>query len=397
MTVNTFVLRLLKAWIARRIVASIGPELPEAPFIVTANHTSYFDHFVIAFWLLSQGRAYPRFLSKSELFEQPISAWFNRLGGGIPVARDKVDAEAFARAKEVLDDGGIFIMYAEGTRSPDGWLRAPRRGIASLAAEAGVPVVPVGLFGTNQVQPIGSKWPRRKRRIVIHNAAPVAAPRDDRKTKQEYAREVFEVIAALTAQWPSFVGTPDFRTPPLSPALSERAAAAHALVERGFGTSGQRAVMHFQEAWRLTRGSRDPYVLLEGGRAVGQLALHTSNPFKQLSYALQSRRAIWKSVRRVPDYPLAWHVWASLLEQLPSWLGGDELAAQTGHRVAISIDPYWSRAVMHAALTYRKYDRPSEAERWLQHLIQLPVKEPGDAARLDRARELQADWQLGNA
>src|SRR4029453_14380153 len=127
---RALLLLILKAWIGRRVIATIGPQLPPAPFIVTANHTSYFDHFVIGWWLLCHGGPYPRFLSKSDLFERPFSSWFNRLGGGIPVVRGGVDTAAFDKAAEVLSNGGVFLMYAEGTRSRAGWLHHPRGALA---------------------------------------------------------------------------------------------------------------------------------------------------------------------------------------------------------------------------------------------------------------------------
>jgi 1-acyl-sn-glycerol-3-phosphate acyltransferase len=203
---NNVLLGVLKKWISRRVIATIGPDdLPAPPFIITANHTSYFDHFVLAWWLLCKGLPYPRFLSKAELFERPISRWFNHYGGGIPIARDKVDTEAFELTRQTLNDGGIIIMYAEGTRSRDGWLRIPHRGIASLAAQAGVPVIPVGLFGVNHVLPIGARWPKRKRRIVIYNGATLMPPEPDKEKEKNFALRIYEQIAMLTAQWPEFL------------------------------------------------------------------------------------------------------------------------------------------------------------------------------------------------
>jgi 1-acyl-sn-glycerol-3-phosphate acyltransferase len=381
---------LLKRWIGRRVIATIGPDLPPPPFIVTANHTSFFDHFVIAYWLLSNGMPYPRFLSKSELFERPFSAWFNSLGGGIPVARQGVDTEAFGKAQAVLDAGGVFILYAEGTRSRDGWLRAPRRGIATLATQAGVPVVPVGLIGTNQVLPIGARWPKRARRIVINSSAPIAPPDHDRQAQQDFVREAFQIIAGLTGQWPGFVEEPRFTDRGEVPQLYGVAATAHKLVEQAFEVGGDQANELFAEAVRTCGWSRRPEVVLERGRALGQLARTGRNPVVQLARAIRSREAIWFAVRRLPRNPLAWHVWAAMLEQLPRWLGGDRAAAQTGHRVALALAPTLPRTLVHVAQMQRAGGRTGEAIRWLDRAVAGP--DHGDVARHQRARALRHEW-----
>lgn len=389
-------LRILERWVGSRIVAMVGAELPPPPFVVTANHTSYFDHFVIGYWLLKNGKPFPRFLSKAELFESPFSAWFNRLGGGIPVARGKVDTEAFEKAKAVLERGGVFIMYAEGTRSRDGWLRVPRRGIASLAAEAAVPVVPVGILGADQVLPVGRRWPRRRRRIVVNVGGAVAAPTGGREEEKDFVRGLFQDIAGLTAQWPGFVSEPRIAATPHRPSADRRAAVAASFVERGLALlrtdpGSERALRLFRRAVALTRGSRDAGAVLQRGRALGQLTWRRRNPFIQLRLALASRRDIWRALEADPSDPLAWHVWASLMEQLPSWLGGDRSAAVTGHRTAAALGGAWHRGLLHLVESYRSIGRNGDAGRWHDYLIALPVMGVDDLARHHAARAMKDD------
>ncbi|MDQ4492197.1 lysophospholipid acyltransferase family protein [Sinomonas sp. ASV486] len=385
-------LLVLKAWVDRRVIGVLGEKPPAAPFIVTANHTSYFDHVVLAWWLLCNGLPYPKFLSKSELFDSPLSAWFNRRGGGIPVERGGADMDAFEAARKVLADGGVLVMYAEGTRSRDGWLRAPRRGLATLAAEAGVPVVPVGLFGVNEVLPVGSRWPRRRRRIAVNVASPLAPPEAGRAAGQEFILRVFARIAGQTGQWPAFVA-PEFAPAPGPARRGSRAAAAHALVERAFRAQSGEAEELFRRALLVTRGVRCDYADLERGRAAGQMAGFTRNPFAQLAWALRSRRLIWRSVRRLPGNALAWHVWASLMERLPGWLGGDRVAAAMGHRVAVSLTQD-HRNALHTALVFRDAGRPQEAARWLELFLQLD-RAAADRLRIQRGRELLAELRGG--
>ena len=83
----------------------------------------------------------------------------------LPVDRDDSRAAlaSLDTALEVLGRGEAFGIYPEGTRSRDGRLYRGRTGVAHLALTAGVPVVPVGLTGTQDIQPVGSNRPRLAR------------------------------------------------------------------------------------------------------------------------------------------------------------------------------------------------------------------------------------------
>ncbi|WP_168928728.1 lysophospholipid acyltransferase family protein [Sinomonas albida] len=387
-------LSLLKRWVDRRVIGVLGEKPPAPPFIVTANHTSYFDHVVLAWWLLCSGLPYPKFLSKSELFDSPLSAWFNRRAGGIPVERGGADTDAFDASRAVLEGGGIIVMYAEGTRSRDGWIRAPRRGVAALAAETRVPVVPVGLFGVNAVLPIGSRWPRRRRRIAVHVAPPVPPPELGRAAGQDFILRVFARVAGCAGQWPAFVD-PSFMPSPEAPCRPSRGSAAHILVERALGSSGDEAHRYLRRALTITRGVRCDYARLERGRAAGQMVQFTRNPFALIVWALRSKRLIWRSVRRLPGLALAWHVWASLMERLPRWLGGDREAARMGHRVAVSLVQD-HRTLLHTALSLRDAGRTDEAARWLMLFLRLDPT-AATPTRLHRGLALRDELLGGDA
>ncbi|GAA0948381.1 hypothetical protein GCM10009558_064120 [Virgisporangium aurantiacum] len=73
----------------------------------------------------------------------------------------------------MLRGGGLVAVYPEGTRSPDGRLYRGRTGVVRLARQAGVPIVPVGVLGTDRVQPIGARLPR-PHRVRIAFGAPFA-------------------------------------------------------------------------------------------------------------------------------------------------------------------------------------------------------------------------------
>ena len=147
----------------RPTVAGLHHVPATGPVILASNHLSFADSVVIPVVV-------PRkvvFLAKSDYFTGGgvrgalTKAWFEGLGM-LPVDRDDPRAalESLDTALEVLGRGEAFGLYPEGTRSRDGRLYRGRTGVAHLALTAGAPVVPVGLHGTQDLQPVGSNLPR---------------------------------------------------------------------------------------------------------------------------------------------------------------------------------------------------------------------------------------------
>ncbi len=131
--------------------------------ILASNHLSFADSIVIPVVV-------PRkvvFLAKQSYFTGTgvkgamVRWWFEGIGM-LPVDRDDAHAamDSLDTALDVLDRGEAFGIYPEGTRSRDGRLYRGRTGVAHLALTAGVPVVPVGLQGTEHLQPVGTRFPR---------------------------------------------------------------------------------------------------------------------------------------------------------------------------------------------------------------------------------------------
>ena len=135
----------------------------DGPVILDSNHLSFVDSVVLPIVV-------PRkvvFLAKSDYFDGTgvkgaISrGWFTGLGM-LPVDRDDSAAAmaSLQTALDVLGRGEAFGIYPEGTRSRDGRIYRGRTGVAHLALTSGAPVVPVGLTGTEKLQPIGARLPR---------------------------------------------------------------------------------------------------------------------------------------------------------------------------------------------------------------------------------------------
>jgi 1-acyl-sn-glycerol-3-phosphate acyltransferase len=143
--------------------------------ILAANHRSFLDSLFIP--LVVHRRV--TFVAKADYFDDPKTAWFFRGVGQIPIRREGGSASerALESAAEVLKTGGVFGIYPEGTRTRDGLLHRGHTGVARLALRCNVPVVPVGLIGTDDVQPVDSKLPKFFRRVTIRFGDPIEPER----------------------------------------------------------------------------------------------------------------------------------------------------------------------------------------------------------------------------
>ncbi|GED98297.1 lysophospholipid acyltransferase family protein [Gordonia crocea] len=146
----------------------IGLEnLPESgPAILASNHLAVVDSFYLP--LMVPRRMY--FLAKSEYFtgtgfKGAFQRWFFSSTGQIPIDRAGANAAAGAleAARRQLAKGDLMGMYPEGTRSPDGRLYKGKTGLARIALETGVPVIPVAMVGTDDLNPPGTVIPRLAR------------------------------------------------------------------------------------------------------------------------------------------------------------------------------------------------------------------------------------------
>jgi 1-acyl-sn-glycerol-3-phosphate acyltransferase len=186
----------------------VGREhIPErGPVILASNHLSFIDSIVIPL-------AVPRrvlFLAKAEYWEGRSLAslprrLFFRTFDAVPVQRDQQsDAQAsLDLARQVLERGDAFGIYPEGTRSRDGRLYRGRTGVGWLSLAADAPVVPVGLVGTDRVQPVGARFPR-VHRVRVEFGEPVRpekyADLPPGRARREITDAVMDAIVAMTGQ-----------------------------------------------------------------------------------------------------------------------------------------------------------------------------------------------------
>ncbi len=178
--------------------------------LIASNHIAFTDSVVIP--ILAPRKVV--FLAKKDYFEgtgikgKLIKTWFEAIDM-VPVDRSDTKAaiDSLDIALEVLGRGDAFGIYPEGTRSRDGLLYRGRTGVAHLALTAGVPVVPVGVQGTEHIQQPGSSRLHRAK-VTVKFGKPIDfAGRFDGvplgRARREATDEIMAAIQELSGQVPA--------------------------------------------------------------------------------------------------------------------------------------------------------------------------------------------------
>lgn len=185
--------------------------------ILAFNHIAFLDPFAAAY-IVARTKRRPRFLAKSELFQDKRIAWILRGAGQIEVKRKSREAPmALDHALDALDRGEIIVVFPEGTitEDPDLSPMEAKTGVARLALGSGVPVIPCALWGTANIWPKGYAkcwWPP-KQDILARVGEPLRVVGDPNSAEdwRRVAAEVMEQIAVLVASLRPIV--PDRRRP----------------------------------------------------------------------------------------------------------------------------------------------------------------------------------------
>lgn len=180
----------------------------EGPVIMASSHQSVMDSFYFPLMCPRQ-MVFP---AKKEYFTAPgvvgaIQRWFFIAVNQIPIDRTAENAgeSLMAAGRKVLGEGSMLGIYPEGTRSPDGRVYRGRTGAARVALDTGAKVVPVGMIGSRDANPIGTWIPRPKkvRMKVGEIIDPVAYVRsqglepDDRQSPRVLTDHITAVLAEL--------------------------------------------------------------------------------------------------------------------------------------------------------------------------------------------------------
>ncbi|MEV6669677.1 lysophospholipid acyltransferase family protein [Streptomyces sp. NPDC051162] len=205
---------LLKAFLGLLMRVLYRPKVEGAehiaesgPVILAGSHVTFVDSLFLA--LVVKRQVF--FIGKDEYvtgkgIKGRLMAWFFGSSGMIPVDRDggHGGVAALMTGKRVLDEGQVFGIYPEGTRSPDGRLYRGRTGIARLTLMTGAPVVPFAMLGMDKVQP-GGKGKLRISPVTIRFGEPLDFSRYEGMDRDRYVLravtdEVMTEVMELSGQ-----------------------------------------------------------------------------------------------------------------------------------------------------------------------------------------------------
>jgi 1-acyl-sn-glycerol-3-phosphate acyltransferase len=194
-TFARLVLTLPTILIYRLRAIGVGNVPRRGALVLAPNHFSQMDHFFVGVYL----RRKIRFMAKSQLFGPPVLTYIYKHGGVFPVRRGHKDEEAFKTAYELLDQGEMLLVYAEGGRSRSGEMGEPKPGVGRIALESGVPIVPVAIHGSARVR----GWKRlRFPKVTIEFGEPLTFAIEgepSRERQLEAATEIFDRVRDLYA------------------------------------------------------------------------------------------------------------------------------------------------------------------------------------------------------
>jgi 1-acyl-sn-glycerol-3-phosphate acyltransferase len=167
--------------------------IPPGVCVFAANHTSNADAPAIV-------GAIPRriaILGRKSLFDIPVVGTAFRLAKFVPVDRENRDAAlaSVKQAVEYIREGFSFLVYPEGTRSPDGRLRRFKKGSFAIAIEAGIPIVPVACAGAHRIMKKNSLIVRPGK-VTVRFGKPIDASGYSIEQRDELAQRVHDAVAA---------------------------------------------------------------------------------------------------------------------------------------------------------------------------------------------------------
>jgi 1-acyl-sn-glycerol-3-phosphate acyltransferase len=167
----------------------------EGPLLVVANHLSLADPPIMGCSIKRQSM----FLAKEELFRSWIQRYIVGNYGAYPVKRGGMNRDALRFAEKWFGNGKALIVFPEGRRSMEAQMVDAFSGAALIAVRNRVPVLPVGIYGTEKIT--GLTWPLRRPRITVNIGRPFNLPpvngKITKKQLAEYTHSIMSRIAEL--------------------------------------------------------------------------------------------------------------------------------------------------------------------------------------------------------
>jgi 1-acyl-sn-glycerol-3-phosphate acyltransferase len=206
--VRAIVATLTRSW--TRMTIDGREHLPRrGAYVLAPVHRSYIDTPISS--CLTRRRL--RFMGKDSLWKYRWSGWLLSALGGFPVSRGTADREALRRCVAVLEGGEPLVLYPEGERKSGPVVHPIFDGAVYVAARAGVPIVPVGIGGSERVMPKGAKFifPRKVHVIVGEPIQPRSgdANRATRSAVRSTSAELHARLQELFDAAQARAGTPN--------------------------------------------------------------------------------------------------------------------------------------------------------------------------------------------
>ncbi len=166
----------------------------EGPLLVVANHLSLADPPLLGISIKRK----TAFMAKRNLFRCKAIGYFIRGFGAFPIDRERLDREGIRQTYQVLSDGLVLVMFPEGTRSRNGQLRPAFSGAARIASRSGVPILPVAISGTEQIE--HPSWLFKRPVIKVHFGEPFYLPRPASNLSRQELINFTEILMQRIAE-----------------------------------------------------------------------------------------------------------------------------------------------------------------------------------------------------
>jgi 1-acyl-sn-glycerol-3-phosphate acyltransferase len=173
---------------------------PEGGVLLVSNHQSYMDPVLAAMALPREGS----YMARDSLFR---NRFFGRLIGSLnafPVRRGEADLSAIKEALRRLKQGHALLIFPEGTRTPDGTIRAMLPGVGAIAKKARVPIVPTLIDGVYQTWPRDRALPRPGN-VIIEYGRPMMPAEYEHLSPEDLMAEIRRRLIAMQHRWHSRV------------------------------------------------------------------------------------------------------------------------------------------------------------------------------------------------
>jgi glycerol-3-phosphate dehydrogenase (NAD(P)+) len=249
-------------------VRRLGREhIPEGGVILASNHRSFLDPFVIG----CSVRRPIYFVAKRELFKNPMVGWLLNCLGAFPIRRGQSDEESVKTALALLARGEPVVVFPEGTRIQTGSLGRPKRGVGRLALQAGAPVVPVAVTGTERAR---AGWRIRPVKVHVRFGPPLSFPRVEHPSPFLAGAVTERIWPCVQLQWEWLGGLPPLRTAAVVGAGGMGTAAAAVLARAGLEVQLGCRTASQAESLRSERESRAHLPAVKLDRAIEVKTVH---------------------------------------------------------------------------------------------------------------------------